>query len=114
MTAAPRKIDLGTSSQLSAIASDPDNDSLTYYWSANQGSVAGAGPSAKWTAPAAAGNYYVHCTVNDGRGGAAEDSIGLEVRDFSQVQTGSMVAYYAFGGGAGDSRGFTNSGTAHS
>jgi hypothetical protein len=113
MTAMPRKIDLGTSSQLSAVAGDPDNDSLTYNWSANQGSVAGAGPAARWTAPAAAGNYYVYCTVNDGRGGTAVDSIALEVRDFSQVQTGSMVAYYAFGGGAGDSSGFNNSGTAH-
>src|SRR5262249_41989086 len=69
MTATPRKIDLGTVSQLSCSAGDPDNDTLTFYWSSNQGTLAGSGPAVTWTAPTTAGNYYIYCAVNDGRGG---------------------------------------------
>jgi hypothetical protein len=51
--------------------------------------------------------------VEDGRGGSASDSIFLEVRDFSQKQTGSLIAYYPFSGNAADSSGNGNNGTLH-
>jgi hypothetical protein len=114
MAADPRKMDLGSASQLTCFAGDPDSDTLTYNWASNQGAVTGSGSAASWTAPPLAGNYVVYCTVNDGRGGEALDSIGLEVRDFSQVQNGNMVAYYPFSGNALDSSGFNNNGTTHS
>ncbi|TLY28783.1 MAG: T9SS type A sorting domain-containing protein, partial [Ignavibacteria bacterium] len=46
-----------------------------------------------------------------GHGAQALDSVGIEVRDFSIVQTGEMVAYYPFDGNANDSSGFNNNGT---
>lgn len=113
MAANPRKIDLGAPSQLSCFASDPDPDTLTYSWASNQGVVTGSGATAAWTAPSIAGNYYIYCTVDDGHGGEAVDSIGIEVRNFSQVQTGNMVAYYPFSGNANDSSGFQNDGVVH-
>src|ERR1051326_4941225 len=113
MAADPRKIDLGSGTQLACSASDPDSDSLTYTWASNQGSVAGSGPTVSWTAPSVAGNYFIYCTVDDGRGGEALDSIGIEVRDFSLVQNGNMLAYFPLSGNAIDSSGFNNNGTAH-
>jgi hypothetical protein len=48
--------------------------------------------------------------VTDGHGGAALDSIALEVRDLSVVQTGSLVAFYPMSGNAGDASGHGHDG----
>ena len=111
MTARPRKINLGSGSTITCAASDADSNALTYSWSSGSGVLSGAGPTVTWTAPGSAGNYYVTCLVDDGHGGQARDSIGLEVRDFSIMQTGSLVAYYPFNGNANDASGFNNNGT---
>jgi len=63
-----------------------------------------------WTAPANEGYYYLTCTVDDGRGGQAADSIGIVVQDFSNVGTGIPVAYYPFNGNANDESGLGNHG----
>ena len=112
MNATPRKIDLGGSSTIGCAASDSDGDALTFEWSASAGVVSGSGASVSWKAPSTAGNYYVRCTVDDGRGGVVSDSIGLEVRDFTQWQTGSLVAYYPFDGDTKDASGNHHDGTA--
>jgi hypothetical protein len=111
LTAIPRKINIGASSIIACYASDADNDTLKYNWSALSGILTGSGPSIAWKAPNASGNYYVSCIVNDGRGGFASDSIDLEVRDFSIVDTGRLEAYYPFNGNANDASGNNNNGT---
>ena len=111
MTAHPRKINLGSDSQISCAADDPDNDTLTYTWYPGSGTINGSGAEVTWTAPATAGNYYIACLVSDGRGGEALDSIGVSVRDTSVHQSGELVAYYPFNGNAGDESGFNNNGT---
>jgi len=112
MNAVPGKIDLGATSTIRCIATDPDSNTLTYHWSAASGVVSGAGSSVSWQAPQNAGNYFILCTVDDGYGGSAEDSVGLEVRDFSDWQTGSLVAYYPFSGDTKDASGNHHDGTA--
>jgi hypothetical protein len=109
--AIPRKFQLGGTSAITCTATDPDGDTLSYSWSSTSGSLSGAGASVVWTAPSVAGNYYVRCRVQDGYGGIASDSIGLEVRDLSIVQTGSLVAYYPFDGNANDATGHGHDGT---
>ena len=111
LSASPRKLNLGSTSNFTSSATDPDNDSLTYHWQASQGSISGAGNSIYWTAPDTAGNYYISCTVDDGHGGIVTDSIGVEVRDFSIQQSGQLVAYYPFNGNANDESGNNNNGT---
>jgi hypothetical protein len=111
LSASPRKIDLGATSHLSCQASDPDGDSLIYIWSASAGLLSDSGTSASWTAPAIPGNYYILCQVEDGNGGEVIDSIGIEVRDFSIVQTGDLVAFYPFNGNANDETGNGHNGT---
>ena len=111
VSATPRKIDLLGTSVLLCAASDPDGDTLVYSWSSSGGTISGSGSSVSWNAPGVAGNVIVRCIVDDGHGGQAADSIGIEVRDFSSSQTGTLVAYYPFTGNANDASGHGNNGT---
>ena len=59
---------------------DPDNDPLTYTWTANGGRVDGNGPQVRWlSAGTAVGTYTVTLHVDDGRGGAATCSADIRV-----------------------------------
>ncbi len=111
MAAVPRKVDLGASSAVSCVVSNPDSGVLTYTWSASAGSISGTGPAVAWRAPSSASNDVVRLGVDDGRGGHAADSIALEVRDLSIQQTGNLVAYYPFDGNASDASGNGHNGT---
>jgi len=74
--------DSGDSVAVSATASDPDNDPLTYTWSSNGGHVDGDGPHVRWlSAGAPVGNYTVTLHVDDGRGGAASCSADIRCRN---------------------------------
>jgi hypothetical protein len=73
-------LDSGDTVAVSAAASDPDNDPLTYTWSSNGGRVDGDGPQVRWlSAGAAGGSYTVTLHVDDGRGGAASCSTVVRV-----------------------------------
>ncbi len=109
--AKPRKINIGSTSSIKIFVTDPDYDSLNYNWKSIFGTVSGSGSSIVWTAPNTAGNYYVDCLVDDGKGGVVSDSIELEVRDFSISQIGQLVAFYPFNGNANDASGNNNNGT---
>lgn len=111
LNAHPRKVHLGSNTTIECIASDFDGDTLIYNWSAVFGSLSGSGASVIWTAPVNAGNYNIICSVNDGRGGTALDSISISVRDTTIKQTGDLVAFYPFSGNANDASGFNNNGT---
>lgn len=109
--AVPRKLNLGETSTIMCIASDPNGDTLAYTWSATVGTLNGSGTTVSWTAPSVAGNYYVRCRVDDGYGASVLDSISLEVRDLSVPQTGTLVAWYPFTGNASDASGHGHDGT---
>lgn len=79
ITAAPQDVGPGESSTLTCQASDVDGDSLTYQWSATGGTISGSGSSVTWTAPQTTGVYDVTCTVDDGHGGVASDSVSVYV-----------------------------------
>ena len=64
-----------------ATASDPDGDPLTYSYSATGGQVTGDGAKAQFDSTGlAAGSYTVKCSVNDGRGGTADATTGVDVQ----------------------------------
>ena len=77
LTANPSSINTSGTSTLTCNASDPDNDPLTYSWSASQGSISGSGSTITWTAPSTAGAYIVTCSVYDGQGGMASKSVSI-------------------------------------
>jgi outer membrane protein OmpA-like peptidoglycan-associated protein len=63
-----------------AQASSPDNNPLTYSWTATGGAVGGTGSDVQWNSSGvAAGNYSVRVRVDDGRGGTANCSVGIRV-----------------------------------
>jgi hypothetical protein len=111
ITAHPRKIHIGSNSNINCIASDSDGDSLGFTWFATFGTIAGSNSTIIWTAPITPGNYFIVCSVNDGLGGITIDSISVSVRDTTIQQTGDLVAFYPFNGNANDASGFNNSGT---
>jgi OmpA family/Outer membrane protein beta-barrel domain len=71
----------GETIQVSAAASDPDDDPLTYSWNSNGGRIHGMGASVKFDSSGLApGRYTVNGRVDDGRGGTADCSLYAEVR----------------------------------
>ena len=63
-------------------ASDPDNDPLTYTYSATGGAVEGTGPEARWNSTGVAvGSYTVNVKVDDGEGGSASCAVDIKVEE---------------------------------
>jgi outer membrane protein OmpA-like peptidoglycan-associated protein len=88
----------GGSIELSAKASDPDGDKLTYSWTATGGSVSGSGDSASFNATGVtAGSYTVTVTVDDGRGEKASCSMTVNVSERLSI-TKEKCGYFAVGG----------------
>jgi len=56
----------GGTGQIECTASDPDEDELSYTWSADGGTISGAGANVAWTAPELTGTYTVTIEVSDG------------------------------------------------
>jgi hypothetical protein len=67
--------------------SDPDSDPLTYSYTSTGGQIVGSGSNVQFDATGLkAGSYTVKCTVNDGRGGAADASGNVEVKEPPQIK----------------------------
>ena len=79
VTADPEMLAGGESSTLTCAASDADDDTLTYNWSAEAGTVSGTGSPVTWTAPTALGTYIITCGVTDGWGGSDQQSAYIVV-----------------------------------
>ena len=67
------------SCQIECIAEDPDEDELTYVWTAYGGTISGEGPTVTWEAPDNTGVCTIKVEVNDGRDGIAIDQINIPV-----------------------------------
>jgi outer membrane protein OmpA-like peptidoglycan-associated protein len=67
--------------------SDPDNDPLTYSYTASGGQITGSGSNVQFDSTGLApGTYAVKCVVNDGRGGTADASGNVEVKEPPQIK----------------------------
>jgi len=89
----PCTVQAGQTSTLRATASDPDGDSLTYQWTAPQGSFSTANASTTaWTAPAQSGTVVATITVQDGRGGRATADMTLEVVPRDRLQSPAALS----------------------
>ena len=82
LSANPTKVFAGSNDMiaLNAQAADPDNDTLTYKYTATGGAVEGTGAEARWNSTGVApGKYTVTVTVDDGKGGTASSSADVTV-----------------------------------
>jgi outer membrane protein OmpA-like peptidoglycan-associated protein len=76
----PCTVEVGKASTVTADASDPDGDTLTYRWSAPTGSLTNpAVRQTPWTAPMQEGPVQLTVQVNDGKGGTADSSVTIQV-----------------------------------
>jgi outer membrane protein OmpA-like peptidoglycan-associated protein len=67
--------------------SDPDNDPLTYSYTTTGGQISGTGSNVQYDSTGLApGSYNIKCTVNDGRGGTADASGNVEVKEPPQIK----------------------------
>ena len=76
----PCTVEVGKSSTITADASDPDGDPLTYKWTCPAGTI--AQPSNRetlWTAPGQEGPVPCTVTVTDGKGGTVSDTVTIQV-----------------------------------
>jgi outer membrane protein OmpA-like peptidoglycan-associated protein/opacity protein-like surface antigen len=86
-TADRSSVPAGDSVQINAMASDPDNDPLTYYWKSTGGPIAGSGASVTLnTSGLSPGRYIVNGQVSDGRGRTASCLVNIDVQP-SAAQT---------------------------
>lgn len=87
--------------QLTCLATDADNDPLTYAWSSTGGTIGGTGSAVEWTAPPSEGIFEVKVTVSDGPGLSAETTTQILVKNFN-ASPGHLIAHYPFTGNAND------------
>jgi len=64
---------------VACLASDADNDQLTYVWKATGGKIVGNGPNIQWLAAGDPGTYTITCEVSDANSGTASFTITISV-----------------------------------
>ena len=73
-------MEIGKTSTVTADATDPDGDALTYRWSTAAGSLTNATDrQSPWTAPMQEGPVVVTVEVRDPKGGTATDAVTIQV-----------------------------------
>ncbi len=83
----------GVEYEVSVAASDPDDDMLSYKWSAEGGTIDDdTEESIVWTTPDTPGNYDLTVVVKDGKGGQDSKTATVEVTGLSMVINLPIVA----------------------
>jgi peptidoglycan-associated lipoprotein len=73
-------VEVGRTSTVTADATDPDGDTLTYKWSAPAGTFTrDTDRQTPWTAPNQEGPVQVTVQVDDGKGGTASANVTIQV-----------------------------------
>jgi outer membrane protein OmpA-like peptidoglycan-associated protein len=81
-----------------ATCTDPDNDQLTYTWSANGGQIVGSGADVQLdTTGVTPSTYTVTVRCEDGRGGAADANASVQVQAPPPPPMASKISQCDFG-----------------
>tara|TARA_Y100000816_G_scaffold234492_1_gene180060 strand:+ start:452 stop:1342 length:891 start_codon:yes stop_codon:yes gene_type:complete len=75
---------------LKCLATDQNNDKLSYNWKCSSGTLEALGDSAIWTAPLFEGIYFITCTVSDQYGASSVESIEITVTPPSVVPVNGL------------------------
>jgi len=92
LTANPTVVTHGGTSRLACLASDADDDALSYAWSTTGGSIEGLGSLANWKAPDVDGDFIITVNVDDGKGGIVKGSATITVRSNQRPVINSIKA----------------------
>ena len=92
VTANPAEVVSGGSTIIIAAAADPDDDPLTYSWSASEGTITGTGRQVTWVSSDKSGNINIGVTVKDNRGGQATGSVTVNVLPPTSTVTINSIA----------------------
>ncbi len=95
LTLSASTIAAGGVSRVSATASDPDGDALSYVWTSTAGTLSGSGASVYWRAPVTPGVYALTCTVSDSKAAA------LRSASVTAVAPGTVKWTFTTAGAAG-------------
>jgi outer membrane protein OmpA-like peptidoglycan-associated protein len=77
----PSSVTVGQVVEITATASDPDNDPLSFSWKPSAGRIDGSGSAVKFqTAGLSPGSYAIAGHVDDGRGGTAACAVNIDVQ----------------------------------
>lgn len=80
LTAAQNQTSPGATVNIQSVASDPNGDVLNFKWTATGGSFVDSGQAnTTWRAPKELGSYVIKLTVDDGKGGTAEQTVTIAV-----------------------------------
>ncbi len=77
LSAEPPKVEVGGATTLTCTASDPDGDTLSFTWSASDGTISVGGEVTTWKAPDAEGDFVISVTVDDGKGGTTTKELTI-------------------------------------
>jgi hypothetical protein len=78
VTANPSEMVVGNSTTITAVAADPDDDPITFNWSASDGTITGSGNQVTWKS-SNSGSSTINLTVSDNRGGQTKGSVTVSV-----------------------------------
>src|SRR5688572_22213825 len=79
-TCDPCTVEVGKTSTITAICTDPDNDTLTYRWVTNSGTIANTtARQTTWTAPMTVGPVPITLTCTDPAGLSANADVTIQV-----------------------------------
>ena len=80
LTAAQMQTHPSGAIEIQCVASDPDGDKISFKWAATGGDFTNASPTIiTWKAPKSYGDYDITVTVEDGKGGTAQETLTLSV-----------------------------------
>ena len=78
LVADPAVFDVGASSSVTVTAVDPDNQPLSYRWTASTGDIIGEGATVLYTASfCCAGPNVISVTVKDNAGGSTTQTVDI-------------------------------------
>jgi hypothetical protein len=81
-----------STSKLTCLATDPENEALTYTWSASQGAIEGQSRTATWQAPKEPGTYTIGVIVQDAKGNQSTSQLSVDVLDKTAPVINSLTA----------------------
>jgi outer membrane protein OmpA-like peptidoglycan-associated protein len=74
-------VTVGDPVEITAVASDPDNDPLTFSWTSSGGRLEGTGTAVRFhTRDVSPGAYAITGHVDDGRSGTADCTVNIDVQ----------------------------------